>query len=351
MRSRSVRPPSRRGATLPGPGRRGDPRAAARGGTWHARSRRRGGTGHERVHPPRCQGGGALGDRCHGPQDAAPAGSPAGPSGGRVLRRPRGGELRRPPPTRRGPLRGRDDQDHGRDHTGLPDPAVPGVRPPVPAGGADRGDHALQRRRVADVVEDGRCGLATDPGPGACRRRRGRGRAGPVVPAPPCRAGASVRPRHAVAGGNGVLVRVRRDRGPAAGDRRRQGRHGRAAPDGPPGVRRRRIRQDGGRGAGRLQGGARRHAGCSPGPDDVAGEPARPDLRGALRALSGAGGAAQPVPLAGPAACRRAGPGRRERRRGHRHAPALGPGRAVQGARASSWSTRSNASVCRTRRP
>ncbi len=82
-----------------------------------------------------------------------------------------------------------------------------------------------------------------------------------AVPAPPGGGGARLRGRHAVAGGDGVLVRLRRDRGPAEGDRRRQERHGGAATDGPPGVRRRRLRQDGGRPAGRLQGGAGRHAG------------------------------------------------------------------------------------------
>ena len=42
---------------------------------------------------------------------------------------------------------------------------------------------------------------------------------------------------------------------------RREGRHGAADPDGPPRLRRRRLRQDRGRGAGRVQGGAGRQAG------------------------------------------------------------------------------------------
>ena len=41
--------------------------------------RRRGGARHERLHPPRRQGGGALGDRRHGAPDAAPAGPARGP--------------------------------------------------------------------------------------------------------------------------------------------------------------------------------------------------------------------------------------------------------------------------------
>ena len=66
----------------------------------------------------------------------------------------------------------------GGHHPRLPDPAVPGLGPPLPAGRADRGDHPLHRRRVADALEDGRRRLAADPGQGAGRRRRGGGRAG-----------------------------------------------------------------------------------------------------------------------------------------------------------------------------
>ena len=63
----------------------------------------------------------------------------------------------------------------------------------------------------------------------------------------------------AARGGGGVPVRG--DARPAAGHRRGEGRHGAADPDGPPRVRRRRVRQDRGRGAGRVQGGAGRQAG------------------------------------------------------------------------------------------
>ena len=42
----------------------------------------------QRVHPPRCQGGGALGDRRHRPARAAPPGPPAGAGRRRLLRRP-----------------------------------------------------------------------------------------------------------------------------------------------------------------------------------------------------------------------------------------------------------------------
>ena len=198
-------------ATAPGaarlsrrPGRRGRARAGARDGAGDAGGLRGGGAAHQRVHPSRRQGRGAVGDRRHRTTGPAPPGPPAGPGRRRVLRRPRGGELRRAPPARRGALRGRDDEDHGRDHPRLPDPAVPGLGPPLPAGRADRGHHPLQRRRVPDALEDGRGRLAADPGQGPRRGERGGGGAGGAVPAPPGGGGQGVRPRHAVADGDGV---------------------------------------------------------------------------------------------------------------------------------------------------
>ena len=52
----------------------------------------------------------------------------------------------------------------------------------------------------------------------------------------------------------------------------------RDTPDGPPGVRRRRLRQDRGRAPRRVQGGPGRPAGRGPGADDAARQPARPDV-------------------------------------------------------------------------
>ena len=62
-----------------------------------------------------------------------------------------------------------------------------------------------------------------------------------------------------------------RDPRPARGDRGRARRHGGGAADGPPDLRRRRLRQDRGRAAGRLQGGRRRQAGDVPRADHRAG--------------------------------------------------------------------------------
>ena len=79
----------RRGRLAGGPGRRG----AAR------RRLRRAGR----------PGGGAVRVRRHRPAHAAPTGPPAGAADRRFLRRPRAGQLRRPPSARRRPLRRRDD--------------------------------------------------------------------------------------------------------------------------------------------------------------------------------------------------------------------------------------------------
>ncbi len=61
-----------------------------------------------------------------------------------------------------------------------------------------------------------------------------------------------------------------------------------AVPDGPAGVRRRRVRQDRGGGAGRVQGRPGRQAGRRARPHHAAGPAARPDLRRALRRIPGA---------------------------------------------------------------
>ena len=114
---------ARAGRSRPQPGTPGRP------AWWRRRS--------PRVHPARRQGRRAVRDRRHRAAGPAPPGPPAGAGRRRLLRRPRGRQLRRPPPARRGALRGRDDADDGRDHPRLPDPAVPGLGPPVPPRRAD----------------------------------------------------------------------------------------------------------------------------------------------------------------------------------------------------------------------
>ena len=94
---------------------------------------------------------------------------------------------------------------------------------------------------------------------------------------------------HAYDAGLRLAARVRarvplpRDRRPARGDRADQGRHGVGAADGPPDLRRRRLRQDRGRAASRVQGRGRGPA------DDGAGahdDPGPAALRHVLRAAA-----------------------------------------------------------------
>ena len=72
-------------------------------------------------------------------------------------------------------------------------------------------------------------------------------------------------------------LRLRGDARPARRDPRRDPGHGVAAADGPPGLRRRRLRQDRGRAARRLRRGHRRQAGRDPRADDAARRAALPD--------------------------------------------------------------------------
>ena len=85
--------------------------------------------------------------------------------------------------------------------------------------------------------------------------------------------------------------------------------------DGPPRRRRRRLRQDRDRAAGRVQGRAGRQAGRHPRPDHPAGPAALPDLHRAIRPLPDPGRGAQPVPDHGPGP---QGGGRHHRGRGRR---------------------------------
>ena len=148
------------------------------GGTGHARGSGGGGADHERVHPARGQGGGALRDRRHRAAGPAPPGAPRAraadgffddlEAGSFVVHRQHG-------VARFEGVTTRTMGGTTRDYLIL---QYRGLGPPLPAGRADRGDHPLQRRRVADALEDGRRRLAADPGQGPRRGRRGGGRAG-----------------------------------------------------------------------------------------------------------------------------------------------------------------------------
>ena len=110
-----------------------------------------------------------------------------------------------------------------------------------------------------------------------------------------------------------------------------EGRHGGRGAHGPPGVRRRGLRQDRGGGARRVQGGPRRQAGGGARPHHAARPAARPDLRRALRRVPGARRDAVALSHPGPDA--RGGDRDRvgERGRGRRHPPHARGRRRVQG--------------------
>ena len=108
--------------------------------------------------------------------------------------------------------------------------------------------------------------------------------------------GPRVRPGHPVAARAGGRLPVHGDPGPARRDRRGQGGHGAADPDGPADLRRRRLRQDRDRGAGGVQGGAGRQAGGGAGADHAAGAAALQHLHRADGPVPGADPAAVAVP-------------------------------------------------------
>ena len=91
-------------------------------------------------------------------------------------------------------------------------------------------------------------------------------------------------------------LRLRGDARPGRGDRGGDHRHGGRQADGPPGVRRRRLRQDRGRAARRVRRGRRQQAGGDPLPDHAARRAAFPDLHRPLRRLAGEDRGAVPLP-------------------------------------------------------
>ena len=93
-------------------------------------------------------------------------------------------------------------------------------------------------------------------------------------------------------------LRLRGDTGPACRDPCGHPGHGLAAADGPPGLRRRRLRQDRGRAARRLRRRHRRQAGGDPGADDAARRAALPEHRRPLRQVADQGRRAVALPFA-----------------------------------------------------
>ena len=302
--------------------------------------------GRPRLRAAGCQGGRPDRVRRDRAASAPPPGPRPGAARGRVLRRPGPRELRGPPPARGGRLRGHGHPHDGRSHARLPAPRVPGRRPALPPHRPDRAAHPLRRRRLADRQPARGFGVAAGAVQGPGRGARDRRGAGGPVPAPAAGDRPRLRPRHPVAGRARVVVPLRRDHRPAAGHRRGQGRHGAAPAHGPPGLRRRRLRQDRGGHPCGVQGGAGRLPGRGAGADHPAGQPARPDLRRAVRALPGQGRDAEPVPDQRPGPDGTGRPGRRLGRRGGRHPPSAGRATSPSRSWACWWWTRSSASGC-----
>ena len=263
---------------------------------------------------------------------------------GRRPRRPRGPRhrpLRRPPPDRHRPVL--------RDDAGVPRAAVRGRGQAVRAGGAARPAAEVHRREPAaarpprrhDVGagEDARQEGDARHGRGAAQAlRRAQGDPGPRVLA-----------RHALAGGVRGIVPVRPDRGPARRDHRHQGRHGVVHADGPAAVRRRRLRQDRGGDARRLQGGDGRQAGGVPRADHGPRVPAPEDAARAVRGIPGPHRHGQPLPHEGRDQADAGRPGRRQGGGDRRHAPPAVEGRRSSRTSACSSWTRSSGSAWRTR--
>ena len=180
------------------------------------------------------------------------------------VHRPAARRLRRPRGPRRRPLRRVRHQDRRGRHPRLPVLRVQGRGQAVRAARADREGVALHRRRRPrrrrSRSSAARPGTTLKARARARRARAGR-RAARAVRRAPGVGAAAVRAAttswmRAARGG----VPVHGDRGPGARDRGRQGRPRVAAADGPPDLRRRRLRQDRGRDA-RGREGRRRRAG------------------------------------------------------------------------------------------
>ena len=165
------------------------------------------------------------------------------------------------------------------------------------AAAPDRALHRRQRRRgAAAPARLGPVGQGQAQGRRAGARHRRRA-AQPVRP--PRRARRLRVPLHAarLRGVRGEL-RLRGDGRPAGRDPRGDPGHGQPQADGPPDLRRRRLRQDRGRAARRLRRRHRRQAGRDPRADHAAGRAALPEHRRPLRQVAGQGGRAVALSLA-----------------------------------------------------
>ena len=216
--------------------------------------------------------------------------------------RAQGRRLRRPRAARRRPVRGDEAaRGPGRDPR-VPRPRVRRhqarrpARPALRPGRRARPGHPLRRRRAAQPRPARRRRLDQAQGPRPQGRARDRRRADQALRRPPGHQGLRLRPRHPVAARARGRLPVHRDPRPAHHGRRGQVRHAPGRADGPPGLRRRRLRQDRDRGARGVQGRPGRQAGRGAGADDAAGHPAPVDVRRADERLPGRHQGPEPLP-------------------------------------------------------
>ena len=249
------------------------------------------------------------------------------------VRRPQGRQLRRAPPARRRQVRGHGQAGDRRRRARLPAHLVQGRRQALRAERPDRHAAPVRRWRGAGAAPPRWVRLRQDEEPRPLGRARDRPGTRRALPEAGQRRRPLLRPGHAVAGRDGRGVPVRRDARPAHGDRRHQARHGAGPPDGPPGVRRRRLRQDRGRHPRRVQGDPGRQAGRRARPDHAARHAARQHVRRPVLRLPDPRRGAVPLPHhgAGEEGHRRGQDGRG--RLHHRHPPPARQRREVQGPR------------------
>ena len=206
-------------------------------------------------------------------------------------------QLRRPPPARRRPVRGDGEAHDRRRRARLPAARLQGRRQALHPQRSDRHDPPVRRRRGAGAAPPRRGRLRqgqVEGQVGGARDRPGARRALPE-------ADQRDRATRSVSTRRGSTTWRRRSRSSRRPTRRQaiddtKSDMERDVPDGPAGLRRRRLRQDRGRRARRVQGDPGRQAGRRARADDAARHAARQHVRRPVLRLPDPGRSAQPLP-------------------------------------------------------
>ena len=244
--------------------------------------------------------------------------------------------LRRPLDARHRHLRGHPQDRHAGRHEGLHQAALREKRHAVRAGHAARHGreiHRPARGRRREAAPPRRRGVAEGQDARARRSQGHRQRAHHALRAAHEAEGLRLPRGHRLAARLRSPFRIQRDGGPAPLHQRDQKRHGARRADGPPALRRRRLRQNRGRAARGVQVRDGRQAVRDPRADDDPRLAALPDRFKAHGGLPGRHRAALALPHAEAAGRDPAQAEARQHRPDRRHAPACLQGRAVQGPR------------------